>query len=63
VNLGNLTLLLTLALGLSDVTAQLGLGDIDPGLVACTFVRLTTQRLEIVRAGRVLELFDLLRSQ
>jgi hypothetical protein len=59
-DLCNLALLLALALGLSDVTTQLGLGDIDPGLVACTFVRFTAQRLEVVRAGRVLELFDLL---
>jgi hypothetical protein len=55
VDLGNLTVLLTLALGLTNVTEELGVGDIDTGLVGGTLVGLAGERLKVDGVGGVLE--------
>lgn len=47
VNLCDLPILLTLALGLSDVTAELGLGDVDSGLVGGALMSLAREGFEV----------------
>lgn len=59
VDLGNLALLLAAALRLADVALELGLGDVDAGLVGRALVGLAGEGLKVDRVGGVLEFFDL----
>ncbi|KAK5635075.1 hypothetical protein RRF57_010787 [Xylaria bambusicola] len=58
VDLGNLTFLLTASVGLADVSAELGVCDVDTGLVRGALVGLLRERLEVRGADGVFELLD-----
>jgi hypothetical protein len=58
-DLGHLSLLFTLALGLTNVTAKLRLGDVNTGLVGGALVCLACQGLEVNRLRGIFELFNL----
>lgn len=58
VDLCDLALLLALAVGLADVSAQLGRGDVDAGLVGGALVGLAREGLEVDRVGGVAELLE-----
>jgi hypothetical protein len=47
VDLCDLPLLFALALGLAYVAAQLGLGDVDAGLVGCALVGFAGEGFEV----------------
>jgi hypothetical protein len=59
VDLCDLALLLALALGLADITAQLCLGYVDTSLICGAFVGLAAEGLKVDGVGRIFEFFDL----